>query len=379
MLAAVQLQSGHLNAAAETAVVGLTLAPDDIDCLMLSAEIHQQRGDPDRSLVPLRRVLALTAASPLAKGGIGGVVPRALALFADASRQTHQADQAIDFIGRLSPEAQRPVAETLLLAQLFESQGDIARADALFSRALDDDEHSPQTIREYIVFQARRGAFDQVYALASQYRTEHPDDIETLAVAAELLGSQSPDPDLRLRGLEWLDDIAANHPDHAADARYRSGLCRLQRGDLVEAETMLLRASQLAPENPKPVNALAWLYGEELGRPKQGLTTIEKFLAVGGRPTPEMLDTHGTLLLRLKRFNEAREKLSACLATIGQSPTRTAATYHLGLVLLESGANSDGLTNIRLALEVNDRLGGLGKKEIQEAHRLLGQSTPARP
>jgi len=369
MLAAVQLQSGRLNVALDTAGAGLTLAPDDVDLLMLSAEIQQQRGEYDRCLSSLRRVLAIAPR-----------LPRALVLFADASRQAKQVDPAIEFIERLSPEPKRPAAETLLLAKLYESKGDQVRADALFGRALNDDPGAPgpAMLTEYILFQARCGAFDQVYSLASQHRLEHPGDVETLAVAAELLGSQSPDPDLRLRGLEWLDEIAANYPDYAADARYRSGMCRLQHGDLVEAETMLLRASQLAPDNPKPVNALAWLYGEESGKPQQGLSVIEKFLAVGGRATPEMLDTRGTLLLRLKRLNEAREVLSSCLATVEQSPTRAAATYHLGLVMLESGANQDGLSNVRLALDLHERFGGLALKEVQEARRLLAQANSDR-
>ncbi len=367
-LAAVQLQAGRLNAAEETTTAGLTVAPDDVDLLILKAEIHRQTGDYERALGPVQRALAIQPRNP-----------RALSILVEASRQPGQLEQAIGFIEGLSPDTTRPAGESILLARLLETKGDVSRADALYRQILDGENRSAQFTLEYLAFQARQGAFDQVYALASKWYSDHPDDVETLASAAELLGAQSTDPDLRARGYEWLDEIAKNHPDNAADARYRSGLCRLQQGDLVDAETMLLRASQLSPDDPKPANALAWLYGEELGKPEQGLSIIEKFLADGGRTTPEMLDTHGTILLRMNRLKEAREKLSACLDMIGYSPTRTAATYHLGLVMMKSEEQRDGLTSIRLALDMNNRVGGLGEKDTQEARRLLNAAETKTP
>ena len=63
----------------------------------------------------------------------------------------------------------------------------------------------------------------------------------------------------------------------------------------------------------------------------------------------------------------------------GYSPTRAAATYHLGLVMFKSGEQRDGLTNIRLALDMSERVGGLGEKDVQEARRLLESSKPIEP
>ncbi len=360
LLSAVQLQTGQLSAAGETAAAGLARAPDDVELLMLSAEIHQQRGQYDRSLGPLHRLLGL-------QPGLAGP----LELFTTAMQRTGQANKGIETISRLSPDETRPSGQSILLAKLCESKGDFIEAEKHFRRAVVTDQAAPAAFREYMFYQARRGSFDQVYSLASKYREDHPTDIETVAIAAELLAAQSPDEDFRRRGFEWLADIAIQFPDRAADASYRSGMCRFQRGEFAEAEKDLLRASQLAPDSANPVNALAWLYGEELNRVTDGLAAIDAFLQSGGKPTAEMLDTHGVLLFRQKRFDLARQQFRACLAVVGTSPTRTAALYHLGLLQLETGSMEEGAAHIRQAVEMNERVGGLNPREEVTARQLL--------
>jgi tetratricopeptide (TPR) repeat protein len=362
-LAAIQGRSGKVTPSGETIAAGLNVAPDDPELLLSSAQFHVHRGDYDEAIAPLRRLLRLRPR-----------LPEALRLLTAAYQFAGQSDQAIAYLERQAPPEQWTPLETILLAKLYEAKKDLSRAEALLRRAVEMDKRSAEAFQEYVHYVARRGSLDQVYALASQRRAEFPDDVESIAAASEILGTLSPDASLRQTAIDWLKEIAAKHPDQAVDATYRCGLCYYQQGDLTNAEAMFAEASRLDPTAGKPVNALAWLYCENLAQPDKALGLLEKYLGGSGAETAEMLDTHATILLRLGRLDAAKQKLLACLDLAGQTPTFTAANYHLGLVLLKSNAADEGRSYIRRAMQLNDRVGGLNATEKQEAQRWIASS-----
>jgi len=359
-LAAIQGRSGKVTPAGETIAAGLNVAPDDTELLLSSAQLHVHRGDYDEAIAPLRRLLRLRPR-----------LPEALRLLAAAYQFAGQSDEAINYLERQAPPEQWTQLETILLAKLYETKKDLSRAEALLRRAVEMDKRSAEAFQEYVHYFARRGGFDQVYALASQRRAEFPADVESVAAAAEILGTLSPDASLRQTAIDWLKETAAKHPDQAAAATYRCGLCYYQQGDLANAEAMFAEASRLDPTAGKPVNALAWLYCENLSQPDKALGLLDKYLGGSGAANAEMLDTYATVLLRLGRLDAAKQKLLACLDLAGQTPTFTAANYHLGLVLLKSNAPDEARAYVRRALQLQERMGGLSAKEREEAQRLL--------
>lgn len=363
ILAAVQLRFGRVAQASDTVAAGLAFAPQDPDLLQASAEMCVHRGRYHRAIPLLQRLLELKPRNAAV-----------LRLLADAYQNTEQIDQAIETIAGQAPEADWNATEATILAKLYEFKGEFDRAEALLLRALEMNPRSSEAFQEYIHYHARREAFDKVYALTSQRRVEVPEDIRSLAMAGEILGASCPDTQLRSVGMEWLEAIANDHPDHAADAAYRSGACYYQRGDLDRAEALFQRASKLAPLSPRPINALAWLYSEDLDRPAEALAMIERYIAGGGQEDAALLDTHGTVLLRLGRISQARQMLTKSLAMAGQTPTLTAASYHLGLVLLEGGDDDEALAYVRRALKSNQRLAGLTEGEEQRARHLVSES-----
>lgn len=362
MLAAVLIKKGEASAADEAIAAGLMAASDDPDLLVLLAEVRQHRGDFEQSMIPLRRLFAR-----------GQPSLRAFELLTTAAIETHQADQAIETLERHTDEQ----AEIkIMLARLYESKGNIAKARELLEGLA---RKSPSSgMPAHLLFLSRQGEFAQIEELATASAETHPTELAPQMMAAELLAAQAPDSALRRRGFESLERIAAKHPDAAADARFRAGLAHLQHADLVNAETMLLSAYQLAPNNPKTVNALAWLYGEELTDPQRGLSLLQKFENSGGQLSPEMMDTYGALLFRVRRFEEAAQKLTACLRMTRHSPTHVSALYHLALVQYETGAPRDAATNLRAALQLHARVGGLSPRQINESRRLLETSLSSR-
>ncbi|UCE58153.1 MAG: tetratricopeptide repeat protein [Phycisphaerales bacterium] len=360
LLAAVELRRGRLDAARDTISAGLAFAPYDPNLLLGSAEIHSTRGEYERALPPLLRLL--------------DIAPRnlaALQLLASAYTRSGQVNRAIDFVEtHIPPELHSP-AEVIILAKLYEARNDLDRASAMFRSAVADDENSAESHQAYLRHLDRRGAFDEIRKLAISRLETHPNDVESLMLAGHVLGSKAEDTTLRDVGMRWLETVARDHADHASDALYRSALCYYARGELGRAESKYIEALRLEPKNGSIINDLAWLYAEELHRSAEAVAIIERFLAGGGVPDAHILDTYGLALSRLGRTDAARQQLTACLRIAGETSTRTAATYHLGRLLLDTGQTREGWSYLREAVELNDKRGGLSPGELEEARRIL--------
>ena len=175
----------------------------------------------------------------------------------------------------------------------------------------------------------------------------------------------------------WLDEISRTAPEYAAEAAFHSGMCHYQHGDLNAAESRFLQALRRVPAAPEPINALAWLYAVDFNRPADARAVIDKFLATGGREHPALMDTHALVLLRLGELEAAQKKLEECLRVVGQTSTKAAANYHLGLVLLELGRAEEAHEFTQRGLRLAERLGGLTDEERAEAERFVARMTPS--
>ncbi len=362
VLAAVQVRSGRFNEARHTIEAGLSVAPNDPDFLKTAAELHLHKGEFAAALAPLRRLLELGAATP-----------DTLVQLANAYRATDQLDLAIGLLQKRVDDERATPVEYATLAELLETTDDFDRSESLYQIAVDRAGADGAAFARFMNYLARRNQLDRVYASASQRQTRYSDDVTSLAIAGEILASRAEDPEMRKTGQDWLSAVIAQHPEHAADAAFRSGLSYYKRGELINAETMFMKAGQLAPRAARPANGLAWLYLTDRHRPEEALAILEQFFARGGQTNAEMLDTHAAILLRLDRHAEAKELLTRCLTLAGQMPTLTAANYRMGLVQIELGQGAEGAAYLRHALELNNRLPGLLPQEVQNAQSLLAR------
>lgn len=360
LLAIVEFRQGRLSAARNTASAGLVFFPHDPDLLLASAEIYSARGEYERAIPPLLHLLDIKPRSP-----------EALELLVSACAKTGQVDRVIGFIEDRAPELLRTPGETVIMAKLYEVKQDHETAFAMFRSAAANDKDSPNSHREYLHCLARRKAFDEVHEVALTRARTHPDDIESLMLAAHILGSKAADAELRDVGLRWLEAVAQGQPEYASDALYRSALCHYARGEFGLAENRFLEAHRLSPHRANIVNDLAWLYAENLHRSAEAASLIDQFLASGGTADAHMLDTHGVAFMRLGRYDTARQKLTACLRVAGETPTRTAVTLHLGRLMLETGRTREGRSYIREALHLHEQRGGLTTLETEEAREIL--------
>lgn len=362
LLAGLQLESGRPAKAFDTVTSGLNANPNDPDLLTAAAELHAFRGEHGAAIPLLRRALTQGPSKMPAK--------RLLVTAYQHTGQLHLAEQL--FPAR-TPDAELSPSDSVLLARIMELKGDIARADALLRRAADADDGNGEAFREFLYFLARKKDFEQVYAIAGDRRVKRPEDVLSYLTAGEILAAHGADEAHVKTGFEWLQDVADHRREQSDDALFRIALSHYQRGNLQQAEPAFVKAAERNPRSAGCVNALAWMYADDLGKPEKALELLEKFVADGGRESVEMLDTHAAALHRLGKLDQAKAKLTECLAVAGQNPTRTAATYRLGCVHSDAGNKTEAVTYIRDALELNKRLGGLSEEEVATAQSLLGK------
>ena len=98
-----------------------------------------------------------------------------------------QIDQAVAFIETHAPRNVRSPGEIVLLAKLHESKQDLERAGLLFEKASAADQASSDVHQELLRFLARHKNINEIHDLAVTRRREHPADVRSFAVAAEML------------------------------------------------------------------------------------------------------------------------------------------------------------------------------------------------
>lgn len=109
---------------------------------------------------------------------------------------------------------------------------------------------------------------------------------------------------------------------------------QVTRGQQEEAIRLFRRVVELAPENTLALNNLATLLGERESDRAEALTMIERAIKVAGRK-PALLDTQGTIQLRLGSLPEAVQSLEEAVATVNVD---SRYYFHLAAAYLRSNS-----------------------------------------
>jgi len=365
ILASVQIRQGKFIEASKTVSAGLAINPDDTDLLLAAAELSVYRGQHTRAIAPLRQVLEKRADDY-----------EALNLLATSYMAIGQHDQAIRFIRQITPKDHISLGAIISLARLHEFKGDTEIARKLWDQIDPATTDSSAAFQALLRYYARKNAWKRLQKIAQIRRQTYPQDVDSLAFAAQILGLRQDDADARSVGMTWLQEIAKSQPKHNTNAIYRLGLCYYESQQYEEAESYFLQALSKHPNSVEVVNALAWLYCEHMNKLEQASHLIDRFLDSGGQPNAQMLDTHGVLLARLGQTAKAKSTMRMCIRVAGQTPTLTAATYHLGVMLAQDGEHELVNRQYRQALILNKRLGGLNDMEKNRIVEALSDSSP---
>jgi len=161
----------------------------------------------------------------------------------------------------------------------------------------------------------------------------------------------------------------AKKPKDIAMLSNRLGKAYYDNGKPQEAEKAYMKCLEITPDNHAALNNLAYLYVDDLNEPEKALPYVRKVIRL--RPQdPNVLDTYGWVMGKLKRYTEATKYLQR---SIERDPELAACRYHLGWVLEQSGNKKQALKHYRLGMELIRTMPHMPlHKRLQDAVKRLG-------
>jgi arylsulfatase A-like enzyme/Tfp pilus assembly protein PilF len=212
--------------------------------------------------------------------------------------------------------------------------------------------------------QLRLGNLERARALAAIAARENPSGAEELFVEIELRSGNRPQALARLEALERSGKLGPT-------TAQRLALFRLEGGKPVAAIELLQPFRTKGDRNLLVLLALAL---SETGRNEEALAVLEEARARPGSPEAKLHEAAGTVLLRLERFQEARNELEQAIAL---DPKRVNAWNSLGVALYQLEGPRAALAAWQRALSLNpDRVDILWNVGLTAAQ--IGESATAR-
>ncbi|MFA5123117.1 tetratricopeptide repeat protein [Zavarzinia sp.] len=217
------------------------------------------------------------------------------------------------------PEAQA------LLADAFEKVGDKAQAAELYRTMPADSPLRAASEIRYALLLADGGQSDAALALLNQRIAAKADDLDALVAKADVLRQRE---DFAAAADAYGAAIAVlGEPDPSSWSLFFSrGICLERTKQWGRAETDLLKALELRPDQPSVLNYLAYSWVEQGRNLKRAETMLVK--AAADRPDDGyIVDSLGWVFFRQGRFAEAVTQLEKAVALKPGDPT---INDHLG-------------------------------------------------
>jgi len=231
----------------------------------------------------------------------------------------------------------------------------------------------PDSPRQFIARMAslvRSRSWDTLERKATGWMTDHPNDLSTSIMLARLLMSV-PDEESRRLAEQILRRILVTDPNSIDALRMLAVLLQTQGRDS-EAAELNRRLLEFDPNDVVATNNLAWILSEEMRQHEEALALAQKALKLAPEYA-DLLDTHGVICWRLKRYDEAEASLKEALRVYAKNgsvpPASVASRFHLAQVYWESGRKEEAGDLFQECLRQQKKTGGLSPEQTAQANR----------
>jgi len=350
----------QVGQARELLARALAANPHSPDLLMILAEMEAERGS---LAAAVDAAIAATEADPRNLAALHLATRLAL-----QAGQTEKAARCNEAASRLQPDDEEA---KLLHARILAARG--SRDQALkYLEEYCRTEPGQASVNALLTLAELEGAAGKVEA--SHVRLEQaaaiaPDDLGVLRARLEALAGQRRYAEIRplveknLKGAEG---------DVAVLLMGAGILIGGGRDYLEDAVALYQRALELDPGEASALNNLAWLTGVELDRPAEAL---ERYAEPGLRRypnNPHLLDTRGTLYVRLQDYQRARADFEKCVVLSNHLPaTHCSALLNLGRVYAELNETRQARASLLEAQRIDREAKVLSEAQRAELKRLL--------
>jgi tetratricopeptide (TPR) repeat protein len=244
MLAELLIKQGDLDGAARVYEQALDYYPDELLLLQPLVGIDVQRGDLGRAAARLEEAVRRRPRDYELVYMLGLV-----------QLERGERERGIAELERIPAHHDAHRDARIRIIQLYEEDGDLERALSVIEelRIL----HPDRRLDFHAAgLRARTGDLEGAVALMRELLEANPDDAEVLYQMALVYDAAGQ----RDEAIEWMRGSLEKDPDNAHALNY-IGYTLAERGeDLDEAEDLIMRALELAPDDGYITDSLGWVY-----------------------------------------------------------------------------------------------------------------------
>jgi len=360
LLGQVLLNQGDAGRAVDVALRGLVHRPNYKPLFLLKARAEAARS-PALAVQTLRALHELD--------------PRdadSLLRLAKVQISAGEADKAVNLLREQlkadTSDRQRRRIE-IQLAMALHKSGDKAKARSKLDALYESEPNDPAVLLAEVRLLNDDGLWGQLGQTVAGWFQAHPGQTQVLmTIANELAATEEPEAKDTAEYL--LRMLLEHHPDFSP-AMNTLALVLQTTGRFEESAALYERILAMEPNNVIAVNNLAWILCEEQGQYRKALDLSLRGLEMAPEYV-DLIDTCAVTYLRLGQYDKAIQELTRCLELCpANSPTASCAHLHLAQALASVGRKSQADANLKKALDLNGRVGGLSSAEVAEAQQLI--------
>lgn len=275
-----------------------------------------------------------------------------------------------------STQGSLSVAAVVTLAELYRLAGDQEKAEQRIEQAERLDPNSQTVVHARCMWLVGQKSYDQLDQISSRYIAADGQNPSTLVTAASILSAQDS-PKLKGEGIKLFEHAISLSPQMTS-ARLGLASTLYRTGDADRAkqiyEELRKEYGNKYPENVRIHNDLAWIlqendrnYAAALDLANQGLNA-----ARNDNDKLHLLDTRGTILVKMNRLPEAKADFERLVAlSPPDSPRMAKALLQLGRVCIKLNGLDQAKEYMRKASEIDRKVTVFTPEERSEIDEVI--------
>ncbi|OHB72825.1 MAG: hypothetical protein A2Z25_00690 [Planctomycetes bacterium RBG_16_55_9] len=358
----IAITRGQSGKAIDAALSGLTYRPNDRGLLLLKARAEAMRSP--------------VLAAPTLKG-LYEMDPNdsSVATFlAHTYIEAGEPEKAVDLMRKQlarCDEVSRGQCQVALAIATYKN-GDKNQALKDLNSVLEAEPNDPDPLLAKTQLLKDDRLWSELGQAVADWHAKHPQDSRTpIAIASGL--SANDDGQAKATAESILKMVLQKDPKCTEAMNVLAVLLLQTPGRAEESAELYRRLLELGPTHVIAMNNLAWILSEELNQPAEALEWAQKGLKINPQYA-DLLDTRGVAYYRLGEHDKAVQDFSRAIQLYPNAAPQSVSTrFHLARAHAQLEQKKEAIEQMKQALDLQSRIGGLSPADLDEARRLLKQ------
>ncbi|MEJ2648348.1 MAG: tetratricopeptide repeat protein [Sedimentisphaerales bacterium] len=263
----------------------------------------------------------------------------------------------------------RSISVLVELAELYRSTGDMNKAEDYIEQAEQIEPDNLSVIHARFVWLVAQRRYDELGKVTSAYLSAKEQNSAILVSDASVLTTLGS-KELTNDALKLFEKAASLSPG-MLDAQFGLASCLYRTGNIERAIQVYKQLNKEHPDNTRVINDLAWIIQQQNQDYQAALDLVNRGLKLAPDDV-HMLDTRGTILLKMNRLTESRNDFERLLELTPSNKQKEARTLlQLGKICSQLKDSVNAQNYLNKALEIDKKINVLTERERSEIEILL--------